>query len=307
MVWDNVNGHDGALYGRLNINHAAAMNFSSARTLRSMARRLTWDSPHRGVITLPGAPDTAEGRIAAALASVGPPALASHWTAAWLYGLVRTLPTTVHLLLPHDRRATTREKVQIHRTRVLHDSHAAEVSDLATTSGARTLGDLSGELNVGCLRAWCIDLCQRGDASWDELDAVADVLGPVKGVKKFRSVIADGRSENPESILDYRLRKKLRGALGLRPDRGSAQVAFQGRTLRIDIPWARYMVGIEADSLTYHGDRASLQRDISRHNLSRPSEWIVFRAGWAEVDDPAAWAELLEVVTAALKRRGAPL
>lgn len=306
MVWDNANGFEAPLYGRIHVNDAAAINFPSARALRGMARRRTWVSPHRAVITLPGAPDTAEGRIAAALASVGPPALASHWTAAWLHGLVRTLPTTVDLLLPHDRRATTRKKVQIHRTRVLHDQHATEVRDLAVTSGARTLADLSGELNVGCLRAWCIDLCQRGDASWDELDAVADVLGPVKGVKKFRGVIADGRSENPESILDYRLRKKFRG-VGLRPDRGSARVAFHGKKLRIDIPWVRYKVGIEADSLAFHGDRASLQRDISRHNLSRPSEWVVFRAGWAEVDDPTAWADLLTVVRTALKQRGAPL
>lgn len=305
MGWSELSERARAQYGQVHVSDAREADVTS-QSLRRAARRLGCDRPHRGVVSLPGAATSPESRIAAALLTIEKPVLASHWTAAWLHGLVATLPTTVHVLVPHGRRARVREHVQVHRTRTWQPHHEHEIRDLAVTSGGRTLGDLAGELATARLRAWCIDLVHRGDTTWDELRTIPGDLGRLPGVGKLERVVAQTAAEDPESILDFELRRKLRSA-GLHPDRGALKVEFAGKTQRIDIAWQRFKVGIEADSLTFHGDRASLQRDIRRHNANRPSDWIVLRAGWAEVEEEAAWAEFVAVLRAVLRERGAPV
>lgn len=305
MGWNDIDARGRAQYGRIHVSDARAAGVTP-QSLRRAGARLGFQRPHRGVLALAGTADTAEARITAALLTVEPPVLASHWTAAWLHGLVPTLPSTIHVLVPHGRRARVRDNVQVHRTRTGLPHHAGVVRGIATTSGARTLGDLAGEASTSRLRAWAIDLNHRGDASWPEILAVAEELGRVPGIGRLRRVVSETSGESPESILDYALRRRLRGS-GLQPDPAAVHIGIGPGSMLVDIAWSQYKVGIDADSLTYHGDRASLQRDIRRHNRTRPSEWIVFRAGWAEVDDDDAWEELLLVVRAALRGRGAPV
>jgi very-short-patch-repair endonuclease len=61
------------------------------------------------------APST-EADLAAALLYAGPGAALSHGTAAWWYGLIDNLPTTIHVTTPRRRKSGRRLKVHARRT-----------------------------------------------------------------------------------------------------------------------------------------------------------------------------------------------
>ncbi len=241
MGWSELSEKARAQYGQVHISDARDADITPQSLGRASKRGGA--RPHRAVVALPGAVPSPEARIAAALLTMEKPVVASHWTAAWLHGLVRTLPTTIHVLVPHQRRARARQHLQVHRTRTWQEHHEAVVRDLAVTSGARTLGDLAGELTNSRLRAWSIDLVQRRQATWADIAATTRELGRLPGLGRLERIVLETSAENPESILDFALRRRLRSA-NLHPDAGAAEVHFGEQIQRIDIPWTRFKVGI---------------------------------------------------------------
>lgn len=97
---------------------------------------------HPGVACLPGTPDTAERRIVAGVLAVGEPALASHRSAALLWGIARPDTDPVEVIA-HDGRLDLRlDGVEIHRPPDRRRVQAQRRFGIACTDVLRTLLDL---------------------------------------------------------------------------------------------------------------------------------------------------------------------
>jgi hypothetical protein len=101
------------------------------------------DQLHPGVARLHGTADTAEQRIAAAVLAVGMPALASHRSAARLWGIERPTGDPVDVIVAGRRRLPALRGVVIHRPKDLERlSPPQRRSNIVCTNILRTLLDL---------------------------------------------------------------------------------------------------------------------------------------------------------------------
>ncbi len=94
-----------------------------------------------GVARMPGAPPTRTQAIAAAVLAV-PGALASHRTAAWLWGIPRPDDDPIELIVVDRTRSPDLDGVIIHRPRDRRDLKPVLRSNIPTTNVLRLLCDL---------------------------------------------------------------------------------------------------------------------------------------------------------------------
>ncbi len=95
---------------------------------------------HRGVYAV-GHEDLSWNANCLAAVFAAAPSVASHWSAAWLWGFVRSAPSRLHVTAP-TRRSTRKREFVVHFA-ALADADAAEVEGIPVTSWARTLLDLA--------------------------------------------------------------------------------------------------------------------------------------------------------------------
>ena len=97
---------------------------------------------HPGVARLHGTSDTPEQRITAAMLAVGVPVLASHRSAAHLWGIERPADDPVDVIVVGRRRLPALAGVAIHRPKDIERLRPQRRSNIACTSILRTLLDL---------------------------------------------------------------------------------------------------------------------------------------------------------------------
>lgn len=97
---------------------------------------------HPGVARLHGTSDTPEQRITAAMLAVGVPVLASHRSAAHLWGIERPADDPVDVIVVGRRRLPALAGVAIHRPKDIERLRPQRRSNIACTNILRTLLDL---------------------------------------------------------------------------------------------------------------------------------------------------------------------
>jgi very-short-patch-repair endonuclease len=97
---------------------------------------------HRNVVRLFGARSTMEMRIEAAVLAGGPDALASHRSAALLWGVERPPEDPIDIILPRRERRARLSGVVVHRPRDLRQLRPVWRLGVAVTDPLRTLVDL---------------------------------------------------------------------------------------------------------------------------------------------------------------------
>jgi hypothetical protein len=212
---------------------------------------------HRGVYVVGHRTLTWEGRcMAAMLASY--PSVASHLSAAWLWGLKRSPPETIHLTSRRTRKAK--------RTFVVHTADLAS-RDLArregipVTSISRTILDVAVTSRLRTVRRH-IQLAD--DLKLFDLREMEDLLGRTKGHRgraKVREAL-DLYEERPvftRSGLEERFLEVVREA-GL-PE---PAMNFFVAGCEIDAWWEAERFGVELDVFETHGSRLSFEEDRER-------------------------------------------
>src|SRR5205807_1777024 len=112
---------------------------------------------HPGVYRLPGAPVTWKQKVMAAVLAAGPGAVASHKTAAALWGLAGFPPREVEVTLPHGK-----YRPGCHQSRSLERVDVTTIDGIPVTRVARTLVDLAGAVSDARLEDAIDDaLCRR--------------------------------------------------------------------------------------------------------------------------------------------------
>ena len=217
----------------------AGLTPSAIKHLLSTERLI---SIYRGVYAFGNPAVSDRGRIVAALLAAGPKALASHWTAAYLYELISTLPAVVDVTMP-GRPRRSRPTLTIHRTTTPMETRRRQ--GIPVTTPLRTLSDLGFPQDL------------VGDALAKRLIRPED-LGP-------------GR-EPTRSKLERRLLPLIRRA-GLPEPLVNHPIG----PYTVDFVWPEQRVLVETDGYATHGHRAAFERDRARDAALQAAGYVVLR------------------------------
>lgn len=285
-AWPNLSELTSQQYGRVSARQAQAAGMDRT-VLSRLAARQQWERPYRGVYAAIGAADSPDGRLAAALLAVGPPVLVARWSAAWMWGLVRTAPTTPELVVPHQRRPGRQAGMNVGRSRTISVSDGVILRGLPVTRPARTLCDLAALTDTATLRSLLVDARQRRLVELPDVAACAGRMGTARGLSQLRRLVMELDGERCDSVLEYRLRRRLVAVPGLpQPAPHPVPVQTANRVLHVDIAWPHRLVGLEVDGFGSHSERRSLELDARRHNALQLAGWRVLRATWADLGEP---------------------
>lgn len=266
----------------------------------AIARRVAagrWERARAGIYVVGAAPTTWTQRAMAAVLAAGEPTLASHRTAARLWGhLDRSGP--IEVLVPNERRVRL-HGVVAHRTRTLGPADASQRDGVPCTSLERTLVDAAAHADSGLVGRW-IDLGMR-DHGLEIGDVVARVSELTVRGRHLPSSIIEAlalRSDDGDpgrSALESRVLEALRRAEMPMPARQHPFLRADGRRGFIDLAYPHAMLAIELDGWAEHGLRAAFDADRVRGNELVLAGWRLLRFTWSMTD-----AEICAAIAAAL-------
>jgi very-short-patch-repair endonuclease len=187
------------------------------------------------------------------------PAVASHGSAAYLWGLYRYAPGTIDVTAPIRRRA--RRRFRVHFSSILCEEDRREREGIPVTSVPRTLMDLAIRA-----RPEQMDRLLEGAEELDLLDVVAieallDRAGGHRGRGRLRRALALYQPDPAftRSRFEKRFRRLVRAA-GL-PD---PSMNFSAHGYELDAYWPELRFAVELDLFETHGSRAAFERDRLR-------------------------------------------
>ena len=223
-------------------------------------------------------------RLAAVLLTAPPGSVASHGTAAALWGVEVPLQDRsdrrIHVTVPMASRSESRRDRQVHRT-PLPDDDVTRRGAMPVTTPGRTWRDLAGVLEPAALLAVADQLlarwCDRPD-----LEAHLARRPTGRGSARARAVlpVADPRAESPmESVLRWLLHEAGLPAPELQYVVRDGAGVFLGRA---DLAWPEQRVLVEFDGDVHRG-RGVFVNDVRRQNRLVAAGWIVLRFTSADV------------------------
>ena len=194
--------------------------------------------------------------MAAVLASH--PSVASHWSAAWLWGILTRRPGTLHVTCPTSRRA--------HRPFVAHTADLPPVDrtvrdGIPVTSLPRTILDVA----VGAQPKTVARYIERADEStaFDlrEMRELLDRSNGHQGAARVSATLDAYFSERQFTRSDLKRR-----FLALVRDAGLPEPAMNHFVAghEIDSYWEGARFGVEIDVYATHGSRVSFEADRTR-------------------------------------------
>jgi predicted transcriptional regulator of viral defense system len=212
---------------------------------------------HRGVYVVGHRELSWEARaMAAVLASY--PSVASHLSAAWLWGLLRSRPGTIHVT---GRSPRPRKRPFIVHTADLARVDLARRDGIPVTSLARTILDLAADSRERTVGRF---IRQADDDKNFDLRAMEDLLDRAKGHRGVAKVKAalEIYDETPiftRSDLERRFYEVVTAAGLPAPSMNCFVAGYE-----IDAYWADHRFGVELDVFETHGSRLSFEEDRER-------------------------------------------
>lgn len=257
---------------------------------------------HRGVYAVGHARLTPDGRRLAAVRAYGRAAVASHRTAAALWGLRRS--GELEVTVPTGRRP--RDGIRPHKSRVLGPGHVDVVRNIPVTSLARTLVDLAEVLPADRLER-ILDHGGRHEA-FDRrvLVAVLDALPGRRGGPALRALLGATspgatRSELEEAFLVL----CRRGALPV--PRLNVHLALGDGLVEVDALFPHQQVVVELDGAAWHGTARAFHADRRRDAGLAAAGFLTLRYTWQRVTrEPASVVSELRTVLALRRPQPSP-
>jgi very-short-patch-repair endonuclease len=240
------------------------------------------------VASLPGSPRSPEQLILAAVLSAGPGAMASHRSAAHLWGVESMPSTQVDITFAERARTSAIPWVRVHTPTDLEDLRPVRRAGIPATNPLRVLVDLgqvAPEAVPRALQGFLFDGIVSRSAVEETLRRHSR---PGRhGVVVLRAAVAawdiDGRP--PDSVLELRM-SALLAAHGL------PSATFHARILghEVDFALEHARVVLECDGWDTHGrDRRQFERDRARDATLIAAGWVVLRFTWIQITRRPAW------------------
>jgi hypothetical protein len=233
-----------------------------------------------------GAKRTWKMRASAVVLSARAPALISHRSAAWLYGIDERQPGIIDVTVPRHRRPRSRPGVQFHESRQFDVACAtAEVRDgLPVTGMARTVLDCCSVRPNLAERLDLFDEARRLKlVDWDELwECLVLHTGRGRGgLQRYRDVLLTRDGTAPPGTKFARRVGLLLEAAGLPTPVYEHPVPHADGTYYIDLAYlTSRTVAVECIGRIGHDFERAYETDPVRRNRLQLLGWIVIEVTW---------------------------
>jgi len=223
--------------------------------------------------------------LGAVLASA--PAVASHTSAAWLWGLLRTAPNTIHLTAATRRRVKPGFEVRVHFAS-LAEGDWAEREQIPVTALPRTLLDLAAIFPDRRLER----LIERAEElelfDLRTLEALLARVSRHQGTRRLRAALAIYREE--PAFTRSGIEKRF---LELAKEAGLPvpSMNFNVAGFELDAYWEPEQFAVELDVYETHGSHAAFERDRLRQE-----DLLLIGVGMTRVTGPRLKREPGEVM-----------
>jgi very-short-patch-repair endonuclease len=260
--------------------HHGIITFEASGLSRSAWYRAISDGDieqlHPYVARLIGTPGTPEQRIIAGVFAIGAPAVASHRSAARLWGVPRPDDDPVDVILTGQRRDLDLSGVVLHRPNDHERLTPQRQYGIACTNILRTLIDL-GAVDPDGVHAAVGHAVSTRLATLEAIEAAAGQHARQGrgGIVAVRDAIADWSIDHKpaDSILEVIMRRLID-----RFDLPSVEFHPTIEGYEVDFRVVDAPVIIECDGWAYHGAiRANFERDRERDAALVAAGWIVLR------------------------------
>lgn len=233
-----------------------------------------WLRVYRGVYLIAGTPPSFEQRVLAVCLAVGGAVVASHLTAAVLWGLIERKRLSIEVTVSMDRRVRG-DRYTVHRSRCDLD-RVVRTDGIPVTSVARTLLDLSSCLSRSELEDALDEALRRHLVTVDELRSRIGEPGGQRGRTVLLSLLAERGSGKPRgSVREKHVLAMLRRA-GLPEPVRQYEVRRGGRVIaRPDLAYPDQKIAIEYDSFQEHSNPEAYERDKARTFELQLAGWVV--------------------------------
>jgi very-short-patch-repair endonuclease len=232
---------------------------------------------HRGVYAVGHANLPVEGVFLAAVKACGSSAALSHFSAAVLWEIFKWEERKPEVTVLG---AGTRihPELRVHRTRTLDPVDVRVHKGIRVTSPARTLADLASLAAYRGLRRAVRRAQGEHLISHRELVEAVTRLGPRRGSKNLRRLIATGPAPTRSELEDVVLDLILAGGFQ-HPDVNRALV-LEGRRVVPDFRWPEQRLVMEADGAAWHDNKLAREDDSDRQALLEAYGDRVLRVTW---------------------------
>ena len=267
-------------------------------------RNGAWIRLFEGIYRHASTPPTWESDLLAACLTGGTGTVASHRSAARLYGLAGGTDQLTEITCQRWRRSRYARLV-VHESKALYETDVTVVNGIATTTVERTLLDLGAVRGTLTVQMAFDRAVATGLTTWHQVD---DTLGRLArsgrpGVTRLRSVLAlrSPSQRVPESERETLL-LDLMARYGLPAPIPQLQVTDnEGQLLaRVDAGYPMHRVALEYDSDQVHTEPNALARDNARRNRLIAAGWTVISA--RNQDIKSGGIDFCRAVSAALDR-----
>ena len=251
----------------------------STEHVRTRIRAGRWSRIRRGIYVIGAAPLTWRQQVLASCLATDHRAVASHRTAARLWGLVsRSGQIQITVVGQHHLRV---ERTMVHRSSLLPDLDRTILDAIPVTTVARTILDASAGQDPEVVGLWIDDAIRRLDLDLTELRSCAARLsGPGRrDIRAARWALAERLDDyDPgDSELEVRaLRALAKGGLPEPVQQHPVRLP-DGSTVRLDLAYPAEQVAIELDGWAFHGQRSSFDSDRARRNALTLLGWDVYQ------------------------------
>lgn len=262
-----------------------------------------WTRIRPGVYAGGWVPPSPEQAVLAVVLSAGQPCVASHDTAAQLWGLRSSAPEAI-VVTTSARRRVRLTGVQQHRPSRWFLEDVTVHRRVPVTTVARTLVDCGGALRPHALGRVVDEALRRHLLRLPELVACVERFqaAGARRLLSVRAVLAE-RGALPERAAndgELVVLEALQGA-GLPLPVAQHRVVVGGRTRRLDFAYPEARIGLEFDGFAEHGLlRSTFDDDRVRGNALALSGWLVlhFTSRSTEAEIVARTREALEIAAA---------
>jgi hypothetical protein len=187
------------------------------------------------------------------------PAVASHHSAAYLWGLLGYRPETMHVTAPTRRRA--KRRFRVHFSSILAEEDRTSREGIPVTALPRTLLDLATTARPERLERCLERTEERGLLDLRGLEALLGRCGGHRGRGRLARALAIYRPDPAFTRSRFERRfRRLVAAAGL----PAPSMNFNAHGYELDAYWRELRFAIELDLYETHGTRAAFERDRRR-------------------------------------------
>jgi hypothetical protein len=240
---------------------------------------------HRGVYGVVGAPDSPGRRLVAACLAAGEDAMASHRSALWLWGVLRSSAAKPEIVVPRGSSPQLRGVI-VHRCRDLaRTTHNVRLG-IPVTNPLRSLVDAGAVLPQEQVKEALLNAVGARLVTVMGAKAELDRVGRPgrRGAGVLRAILTELGIEGSRSpsVLEARM-GSLIGRLDLPEKPVCELIAGEHGEYRLDFPFPLVLLCVEVDGWEVHSSDSARRHDLARQNRLSALGWAFLRYTWLDV------------------------